>query len=115
MNITQLTAEQTANDLMIKGLQCYCVARQCYVLWIPWAKKAIDLGKTQTIKHFFGLPGGKFTSDFVSYCIRNINSLPVPEWVEVQFPMPKPPSGERHPRHEDMMKWTQTILKHMKV
>jgi hypothetical protein len=115
MNIKQMTAEQMARYLMNKGLKCYCVARKWYVLWIPWAKKAIDLGKTKTIKRFFGLPGGKFTSDFVRYCTLNIESLEVPGWIELQFPMPMPASGERHPEHNDMMKWTQTILEHMNV
>jgi hypothetical protein len=104
------SAQQLKDRLTTFGLKCYCVARRWYVIWIPWECKAINICNARRIKKMLGLPDGKFTGDFIYYCMLDREPLDVSGPTAQKYPMPLPAAGHKHAETRAMTKWAQAIL-----
>jgi hypothetical protein len=107
-NQTPLSVEELANRL-----ECYCVARRWYILWVPWKKKAIELSNVQRIKRVLELPNAKAVWALFDLYFPDRLTLQVPDRIAKRHPMPQAAQGERFPDEKAMAKWAQKVLRAM--
>jgi hypothetical protein len=109
-NTTQQNQAPVSAEELADRLECYCVARRWYILWVPWKKKAIELSNVQRIKRVLELPNAKAVWALFDLYFPERLTLQVPDRIAKRYPMPQAAPGERFPNDKDMMKWTKKVL-----
>jgi len=109
-NLTHQNQAPISVEELADRLECYCVARCTYILWIPWKKKAIELSNVERIKRVLELPNAKAVWALFDLYFPERLTLQVPARIAKRYPMPQAAPGERFPDEKAMAKWAQKVL-----